>query len=145
MTALAIPDLVEEDIPDSWNELCWPDGPPIERGQRVRCARKCPPKGTWSRFQGQEGTVQDVVATITESGLRVWVGEVGVHLGDRVGLVWFRPDELVSVTSVTGSQTALLAPLAPLRGHDGQKDSRGRQEASRVKAFDRRSRHDPES
>jgi len=91
--------------------MVWPDGSLIEIGQKVRCEREAPAKGSWRKFDGKVGVVGAVVATITESGRTVWIGEVGVDLGDRVGLVWFRPDELVLRTSVTGSERPLSAAL----------------------------------
>jgi len=105
---------------DSWSRLRWPNGNSIERGQEVRCQRMAPSRGTWSRYSGKVGTVQTMVSTITESGLSVWVGEIGVDLGDRAGVVWFRPDELVPTTAVTGSQRYLSA----LRTEDSDTDHR---------------------
>lgn len=93
-----------------WPPLCFPNGCLIERGQEVRCQRLTPPRGTWRRYDGKVGTVEVLVPTITESGQSIWVGEIGVDLGDRAGVVWFRPDELVPTTAVTGSQRRLSGP-----------------------------------
>jgi len=94
---------------DQRSPLRFPIGSLIERGEEVRCQRLTPPRGTWRRYDGKVGTVEVVVPTITESGLSVWIGEVGVDLGDRSGVVWFRPDELVPTTAVTGSLRHLSA------------------------------------
>jgi hypothetical protein len=63
----------------------------FKRGQKVRCQRGTPPKGTWKRYDGKTGHVR--VA-------RNDAGEVGVWLGNYTPegnemITWFLPTELV--------------------------------------------------
>lgn len=53
-------------------------------GDRVKCQREKPTRGTWKKFDGQKGTVVAVAED-----------EIGVTIGN--GVVWFKPNELVLV------------------------------------------------
>ena len=55
-------------------------------GDRVRCQREAPPKGTWKEFAGRVGTV-------TGTNL----GEIGVRLDDCDRIEWFQTNEIVRV------------------------------------------------
>lgn len=59
-------------------------------GDRVRCQRATPARGSWSRFAGRVGTV----VTVNRRD-----NEIGVDLGRGPGrLIWFKPAELFVVT-----------------------------------------------
>jgi hypothetical protein len=62
--------------------------PVFSVGDRVRCDRAAPAKGTWHRYAGKTGTIES---------LNTRDNEVGVRLNDGHRLVWFTPDELERV------------------------------------------------
>jgi hypothetical protein len=70
-------------------------------GDRVRCERQEPSRGTWPRYDGKTGVVTDVIQTIRERGSDdrlIAVGEVGVRLQGKAPTLWFRASELVKTS-----------------------------------------------
>lgn len=70
---------------------------------RVRCERTEAARGSWSRYEGREGTVSAINRQKFPNG-STYV-EIGVSFGysarpgqgGGVGVVWFRDDELVKL------------------------------------------------
>jgi len=73
---------------------------PVRVGDRVRCNRAQPPRGTWPRFAGRVGRVAAIHREVLDRGrVRLELG-VSWSLNDaRHGEVdaWFLPSELVVV------------------------------------------------
>jgi hypothetical protein len=100
------------------------DGTPIAMGDRVRCERATPPKGSWPRFAGREGSVVRVEGWLCHAGEKVWVGEIGVELDGSAGTLWFQPTELVRLVLPEQRHRVMRAasvPLAPRGGSPHQK------------------------
>ncbi|MGH9090193.1 MAG: hypothetical protein ACRDZR_02245 [Acidimicrobiales bacterium] len=75
-------------------------------GDRVRCERTAPARGSWDRYAGRAGRVV---------GINPADGEVGLSFGESEGVeAWFVPDELRRVTAPTrGPGAPLAASPAP--------------------------------
>ena len=82
-------------------------------GDRVRCERQAPPRGSWKRYAGRVGTVITINVARSANGSPDVV-EVGVDLdSDGRADAWFRPDELVL-------ETGKHAPSAPRLAANGE-------------------------
>ena len=77
---------------------------PMDIGDRVRCQREAPAKGTWSRYDGREGTIVSINRQTFPSGK--FHVEYGVsftidpqattkRVADDRAEAWFLPSELV--------------------------------------------------
>lgn len=86
--------------------ILWPDGQPIVRGQKVRCEREKPARGTWARYAGREGRIV---------GLNKVDGEILVSLS--LGQVWCLPNELKRISR--------MAPEPSVRASKAMKGREG--------------------
>jgi len=78
-------------------------------GDRVRCERATPGRGSWSRFAGREGAVVSVNVARSVNGSPDVV-EVGVDLdSDGRADASFRTDELVVIGTPQATSVRLLA------------------------------------
>ncbi len=83
--------------------------PPFEAGDRVRCERAEPARGSWARFAGRTGTIVSVNIARSVNGSPDVV-EYGVDLdSDGRADAWFRPDELAVIGTPQAPSVRLLA------------------------------------
>ena len=84
-------------------------------GDRVRCERPAPPRGSWSRFAGRTGTVITINVARSVNGSPDVI-EIGVDLdSDGRADAWFHPDEL----AVIGTPHATSGRLVDANGEVG--------------------------
>ena len=82
----------------------------FEAGDRVRCERAEPARGSWARFAGREGVVVSVNVSRSVNPKLADVVEFGVDLdSDGRADAWFRPDELAVIGTPQATSVRRLA------------------------------------
>ncbi len=89
--------------------------PTFAVGDRVRCERQAPARGTWSRFAGRTGTVVSINVSRSVNGSPDGV-EIGVKFTAGTNGqpdAWFLPAGFVAVDRAQPASGRLLAANAP--------------------------------